>query len=50
MLDAFATWAFQVKVVTFTDIDQLLIFAILVVMLVLQPRGLFGVEGQGDHG
>jgi branched-chain amino acid transport system permease protein len=50
MLDAFATWAFRVEVVTFTDIDQLLIFAILVVMLVLQPRGLFGVEGQGDHG
>jgi branched-chain amino acid transport system permease protein len=50
MLDALATWAFQVKVVTFTDINQLLIFAILVVMLILQPRGLFGVEGQGDHG
>jgi branched-chain amino acid transport system permease protein len=50
MLDALATWAFQVKVVTFTDVDQLLIFAILVVMLILQPRGLFGVEGQGDHG
>ena len=50
MLDAFATWAFRVEVVTFTDIDQLLIFAILVVMLVLRPRGLFGVEGQGDHG
>jgi len=50
MLDALATWAFQVEVVTFTDIDQLLIFAILVVMLILQPRGLFGVQGQGDHG
>ncbi|SDJ84892.1 amino acid/amide ABC transporter membrane protein 1, HAAT family [Halovenus aranensis] len=50
MLDALATWAFRVEVVTFTDIDQLLIFAILVVMLILQPRGLFGVEGQGDHG
>jgi branched-chain amino acid transport system permease protein len=50
MLDALATWAFQVKVVTFTDVDQLLVFAILVVMLILQPRGLFGVEGQGDHG
>ncbi|MFC7058185.1 branched-chain amino acid ABC transporter permease [Halovenus salina] len=50
MLDALATWAFRVEVITFTDIDQLLIFAILVVMLILQPRGLFGVEGQGDHG
>ena len=50
MIDAFASWAFQVGVVEFTDIDQLMIFAILVVMLILRPRGLFGVEGQGDHG
>jgi len=50
MIDALASWAFQVGVVEFTDIDQLLIFAILVVMLVIRPRGLFGVEGQGDHG
>jgi len=50
MIDALGTWAFQVGVVTFTDIDQLLIFGILVVMLILRPRGLYGVEGQGDHG
>lgn len=50
MIDALASWAFQVGVVEFTDIDQLMIFAILVVMLVIRPRGLFGVEGQGDHG
>lgn len=50
MIDAFASWAFRVGVVTFTDIDQLMIFGILVVMLILRPRGLFGVKGQGDHG
>ncbi len=50
MIDALASWAFQVGVVEFTDIDQLMIFAILVVMLVIRPRGLFGVQGQGDHG
>ena len=50
MIDALGSWAFQVGVVTFTDIDQLLIFGILVVMLILRPRGLYGVEGQGDHG
>lgn len=50
MIDALASWAFQVGVVEFTDIDQLMIFAILVVMLIIRPRGLFGVEGQGDHG
>ena len=50
MIDALASWAFRVGVVTFTDVDQLMIFGILVVMLSLRPRGLFGVEGQGDHG
>jgi len=50
MLDAFGTWAFQNAVITFTGIDDLMIFGVLVVMLIIQPRGLFGVEGQGDHG
>ncbi len=50
LIDALGTWAFQTGVITFTDIDQLMIFAILVVMLILRPRGLFGVKGQGDHG
>ena len=50
MIDAFGTWAFQTGVITFTGIDQLMIFGILVLMLILRPRGLFGVEGQGDHG
>lgn len=50
MIDAMGTWAFQTGVIRFTDLDQLMIFAILVVMLILRPRGLFGVEGQGDHG
>ena len=50
MLDAFGTWAFQNAVITFTGIDELMIFAVLVLMLVLRPRGLFGVEGMGDHG
>ncbi len=50
LIDALGTWAFQTGVIQFTDIDQLMIFAILVVMLILRPRGLFGVKGQGDHG
>lgn len=50
MIDAFGTWAFQTGAITFTGIDDMMIFGILVVMLILQPRGLFGVEGQGDHG
>lgn len=50
MIDAMGTWAFHTGVITFTDLDQLMIFAILVVMLIVRPRGLFGVKGQGDHG
>jgi branched-chain amino acid transport system permease protein len=50
MIDAFGTWSFTTGFIEFTGLDQLMIFAILVVMLVLRPRGLFGVEGQGDHG
>lgn len=50
MIDAFGTWAFTTGVIQFTGIDELMIFSILVVMLILRPRGLFGVEGQGDHG
>ena len=50
MIDALGTWAFQTGVIQFTDVDSLMIFTILVVTLILRPRGLFGVEGQGDHG
>lgn len=50
LIDALGTWAFTTGVIRFTGIDELMIFGILVLMLILKPRGLFGVEGQGDHG
>lgn len=50
MFDAFGSWAFDTGAVEFTALDDLMIFGILVVMLIVLPRGLFGVEGQGDHG
>ncbi|WP_336327248.1 branched-chain amino acid ABC transporter permease [Halovenus sp. HT40] len=50
MIDALGTWAFTTGVIEFTGVDELMIFSILVVMLILRPRGLFGVEGMGDHG
>lgn len=50
MIDALGTWAFTTGVIQFTGIDELMIFTILVVTLILRPRGLFGVEGMGDHG
>ena len=48
MIDAFGTWAFQTGAIAFTGLDDLMIFTILVVMLILQPKGLYGVEV--DHG
>jgi branched-chain amino acid transport system permease protein len=50
MIDALGTWAFTTGVIEFTGLEELMIFSILVVTLILRPRGLFGVEGQGDHG
>jgi len=50
MIDALQSWSFDTGVVKFTGTAELMIFGILVVMLIIKPRGLFGVEGQGDHG
>lgn len=50
MFDAFGSWAFNTGAIKFTALDDVMIFGILVVMLIILPRGLFGVEGQGDHG
>lgn len=48
MIDAFGTWAFQSGAIEFTGLDSMMVFAILVVMLILKPQGLYGVEV--DHG
>jgi branched-chain amino acid transport system permease protein len=50
MFDAFGSWAFNTGAIEFTALDDLMIFGILVIVLIILPRGLFGVEGQGDHG
>ncbi|WP_132061456.1 branched-chain amino acid ABC transporter permease [Halorussus amylolyticus] len=48
MTDAVMTWWFQ-NVVEFTGLPEMTIFLILVIMLILKPQGLFGVEEVGGH-
>ncbi|ADQ67058.1 amino acid/amide ABC transporter membrane protein 1, haat family [Halogeometricum borinquense DSM 11551] len=48
LVDATMTWWFQ-NAIAFTGLPQLTIFLILVVVLILKPQGLFGVEEVGGH-
>jgi branched-chain amino acid transport system permease protein len=48
MVDATMTWWFQ-NAIDFTGLPQMTIFLILVVMLVLRPQGIFGVQEVGGH-
>lgn len=48
MADAVMTWWFQ-NAIAFTGLPEITVFLLLVVMLVLRPQGLFGVEGVGGH-
>jgi branched-chain amino acid transport system permease protein len=48
MVDAVTTWWF-VNVVTWTWLPDVAVFLILVGMLILRPRGLYGVEEVGGH-
>jgi branched-chain amino acid transport system permease protein len=48
LTDAVMTWWFQ-NVVTWTWLPEISIFLILVVMLIVKPQGLFGVEEVGGH-
>jgi branched-chain amino acid transport system permease protein len=49
LVDALTTEVFQQGIVEFTGLPQMMIFLVLVVALVVRPRGLFGVEGVGGH-
>lgn len=48
LTDAIMTWWF-VNEIEFAGLPQMTIFLILVVMLILRPQGLFGVEEVGGH-
>jgi branched-chain amino acid transport system permease protein len=48
LIDAIMTWWF-VNEIEFSGLPQLTIFMILVLVLIVRPQGLFGVEGVGGH-
>jgi branched-chain amino acid transport system permease protein len=48
LTDATMTWWFQ-NAIEFTGLPQMTVFLILVVMLIVRPQGLFGVEEVGGH-
>lgn len=48
MVDSVMTWWFQ-NAIAFAGLPEMTIFLILVVMLVVRPQGIFGVEEVGGH-
>jgi branched-chain amino acid transport system permease protein len=48
LVDATMTWWFQ-RAIDFPGLPELMIFLILVIMLVIRPQGIFGVEEVGGH-
>lgn len=49
LADSFTTYLFQSQVVEFSGLPNVTIFLLLVIMLMLRPQGLFGVEEVGGH-
>jgi branched-chain amino acid transport system permease protein len=48
LVDAVMTWWFQ-NAIAFTGLPEMTIFLILVVVLIVRPQGLFGLEEVGGH-
>lgn len=49
LVDAFMTWVFRTGIVDFVGLPEMMIFLVLVIMLIVRPQGLYGVEGAGEH-
>jgi branched-chain amino acid transport system permease protein len=49
LADATMTWWFQNVFVTMSWLPEVVVFAILVLVLVVKPRGLYGVQEVGGH-
>lgn len=47
--DSFATWIFHVGIIEFAGLPEMTIFLLLVIMLIIRPRGLYGLEEVGGH-
>jgi branched-chain amino acid transport system permease protein len=48
-VDAVMTWLFQAEHVPFVGLPEMVMFLVLVLVLVVKPQGLFGVEEVGGH-
>jgi len=49
LADAVMTWVFQNVLVTMSWLPEVVVFAILVAVLIVKPRGLYGVQEVGGH-
>ncbi|MFC4249104.1 branched-chain amino acid ABC transporter permease [Natribaculum luteum] len=47
--DSFTTWLFNTGIVTFSGLPEVTVFLLLVVVLIVRPQGLYGVEEVGGH-
>ena len=47
--DSVTTWLFTTGIVTFSGLSEVTIFLLLVGMLIVRPKGLYGVEEVGGH-
>lgn len=47
--DSITTWLFTTGLVKFSGLTEVSIFVLLVVVLVIRPQGLFGIEEVGGH-
>ena len=47
--DSITTWLFTTGLVDFSGLTEVTIFVLLVVVLIVRPQGLFGVEEVGGH-
>ena len=47
--DSLTTWLFTTGIVDFSGLPEVTVFLLLVLMLILRPQGLYGVEEVGGH-
>ena len=49
LTDAVTTWLFTTGIVDFPGLTEVSVFLLLVIMLIIKPQGLYGVEEVGGH-
>lgn len=49
MGDSIATYLFQAQIIEHSGLPEITVFGLLVLMLIIRPQGIFGVEEVGGH-